>query len=185
MAVTAENGKPASDIDALGELASRLSDPQTIAAVNSLLDNLPLIAILVRGLDEFVRRADVVADTVSDSLREVKAGTQATGMNIRDTSAQLSVLIPAFAEAAPAIKRIVESTIVGEDAVAVVDDAAAALIEGGEKARRENVRVGVGGLMKATRDKDFQRGMGMMVEVLTALGRKLGEAPSGAQPTGN
>lgn len=185
MAVTAENGRPTSDIEGLGELLARLSDPHTIAALNSLLDNLPLIAIMVRGLDEFMRRADVIADTVSDSLREVKAGSQATGMNIRDTSEQLSILIPAFAEAAPAIKRIVESTIVGEDAVEVVNAAAESLIEGGERARREDLRVGVGGMMKATRDKDFQRGMGMMVEVLTALGRKLGEPLPAGEPTGN
>ena len=181
MAVMADTQQPAADVARLFE---RLSEPQTLAALNSLLDNLALIALLVRGLDEFARKGDVIADTVADSLAQIRAGGEATGMNVRETTEQLSTLIPAFAEAAPAIKRVVESTIVGEDAVGVVNAASEALIEGGEKARSEELRVGLGGMLKASRDPDFQRGMGMMVEVLRVLGKKLGEPLPAAEPTG-
>ena len=184
MAVMADSTRSAADLEGVSELMARLSDPQTVAALNSLLDNLPLIAIMVRGLDEFMRRADVVADTVADSLREVKAGSESTGMNLRDTSEQLAILIPALAEAAPAIKRVVESTIVAEDAVDVVNAAAESLIEGGEKTHRQDLRIGLGGALKASREPDFQRGLAMMVEVLTALGRRLGEPLPERSPAG-
>ena len=40
-----------------------------------------------------------------------------------------------------------------------------------DKALMDPPKVGLGGLMGAMRDEDFQRGLGLMVELLKALGR--------------
>ncbi|MDK2464572.1 MAG: DUF1641 domain-containing protein [Candidatus Korarchaeota archaeon] len=40
-----------------------------------------------------------------------------------------------------------------------------------DKALVDPPRVGLGGLMAAMRDEDFQRGLGLMVELLKAVGR--------------
>ncbi len=40
-----------------------------------------------------------------------------------------------------------------------------------DKALLEPPKIGLGGLLKQTKDEDFQKGMGIMIEILKALGR--------------
>jgi uncharacterized protein YjgD (DUF1641 family) len=40
-----------------------------------------------------------------------------------------------------------------------------------DKALLEPPKIGIGGLLKQTQDEDFQKGMGIMIELLKALGR--------------
>nr|7UTD_Q Chain Q, Type 2 [NiFe]-hydrogenase Huc membrane adapter subunit [Mycolicibacterium smegmatis MC2 155]7UTD_R Chain R, Type 2 [NiFe]-hydrogenase Huc membrane adapter subunit [Mycolicibacterium smegmatis MC2 155]7UTD_S Chain S, Type 2 [NiFe]-hydrogenase Huc membrane adapter subunit [Mycolicibacterium smegmatis MC2 155]7UTD_T Chain T, Type 2 [NiFe]-hydrogenase Huc membrane adapter subunit [Mycolicibacterium smegmatis MC2 155] len=51
----------------------RLDDPQVAEALNSLLDHADLLAVLVKGLDGFVRRGDDIANNLTSAIGELKA----------------------------------------------------------------------------------------------------------------
>lgn len=155
-------------------LLDRLEDPRTAAALHTLLDNAELIAVIVDGLDGLARKGEVVGDTLAEVLEEARAAVRATGLDPMTTSRQLATLIPTLAAASPAINRIVESPIVDPEPVDVLSETAVALVNGLRAAQRNETRIGVSGLLKATRDEDVQRGLGFLVEVAKVFGRDLG-----------
>ena len=75
-------------------------------ALHTLLDNIELIAVIINGIDGLARKGEVIGDTLAEVLAEVRAAGKATGLNLRETSEQLSTLIPTLAEASPAIRRV-------------------------------------------------------------------------------
>ena len=180
MTVTTDaGGTHATDLEGL---LDRLGEPRTLAALNTLVDNAELLAVLLGGLDGLARKGDVISDTLAEVIHEAKAAGRATGLDVRVTTRQLATLIPTFADAAPTISRVVESPVLDEEPLAVVGLAAVAISEGYAAARAANARVGIGGLVKATRDADVQRGLGFLIEVARARGRRLDadHATSGA-----
>jgi hypothetical protein len=54
------------------QLMARLDDPKTAEALNRLLDRLDLMVLAADSADEFLRRGDDIADSVSSSLAELK-----------------------------------------------------------------------------------------------------------------
>ncbi|MCB0998422.1 MAG: DUF1641 domain-containing protein [Ilumatobacteraceae bacterium] len=159
-------------------LVDRLAEPRTAAALHTLLDNVELLAVVVDGLDSLARKGEVIGDTLGEVLHEVRAAGRATGLDVRTTSHQLATLIPTLAEASPAINRILESPIVEPEPIEVLSETAVALVAGLRAAQSRNVKVGLGGLMKAVRDDDVQRGLGFLVEVAKAFGQHLAAQPN-------
>lgn len=164
----------------LDHLVARLSEPRTAAALHTLLDNAELLAVMISGIDGLARKGEVIGDTLADALAEARAAGRATGLDVRTTSRQLATLIPALAEAAPAINRIVSSPIVEPEPIAVLSEAATALVKGLESAQQKGTKLGLRGLMKATRDDDVQRGLGFLVEVARVFGRDMTNIKPGA-----
>jgi len=177
---THDTGGSATDLEGL---VDRLSEPRTLTALNTLVDNAELIAMMVQGLDELARRADTISDTAAEVIEELRAAGRATGMDVGETTQQLAKLIPTFAEAAPAIKRVTDSAIVQEDAVEVVGLTGLALSDGYAAAMAKDAHVGMRGLLQATRDEHVQRGLGLLIEVARALGRRMDEQPIPPSPT--
>jgi len=161
------------DRSQLEHLVARLNDPLTASALNSLLDNIELLAVLVDGLDGLARKGVVIGDTMADTLNEMRAAGKATGMDLRTTTSQLATLIPPLAAAAPAIELVLQSGIVEPRPVAVLSEAASALVAGLESAQAKNTRVGVTGLLRALRDEDVQRGLGFVIEMAKVFGRTM------------
>ncbi len=54
----------------------RLDDPQVAAALNTLLDHADVLAVLVSGLDGFVRRGDTITETVSSAVAEFRGASR-------------------------------------------------------------------------------------------------------------
>ena len=156
-------------------LLDRLEDPTTSRALHTLLDNVELIAVLVNGLDGLARKGEVIGDTIGEVLYEVKAAGRATGLDPAKTTQQLATLIPTLADASPAINRILDSPIVEPEPIDVLSETAVALVRGLKSAQTNNTRVGVTGLLRATRDPDVQRGLGFVIEVAREFGRVLDE----------
>lgn len=154
-------------------LVDRLAEPRTAAALHTLLDNVELLAVVVDGLDSLARKGEVIGDTLGEVLHEVRAAGRATGLDVRTTSQQLATLIPTLAEASPAINRILESPIVEPEPIAVLSEAAEALVKGLQAAQQNQTKVGLRGLLRATKDEDVQRGLGFLIEVAKVFGRDL------------
>ncbi|MEM9554044.1 MAG: DUF1641 domain-containing protein [Acidobacteriota bacterium] len=54
-----------------------MSDPQTIASLNHLLDRLDVIAFSFDALEGFLRRAEVVIDSLSSGMQELRPALEA------------------------------------------------------------------------------------------------------------
>jgi hypothetical protein len=158
-------------------LLDRLGEPQTAAALHTLLDNVELIAVIVSGIDGLARKGEVIGDTAAEVLADLRAAGDSTGLDFRTTTQQLGTLIPALADAAPAIRRICESPIVDPEPVAVLSEAAVALVAGVQAAQANGRQVGLRGLWRASKDEDVQRGLGFLVEVAKVFGRDLANKP--------
>ena len=169
------DGQPTSAHPEAERLLDRLEDPRTSAALHTLLDNAELIAVLVGGLDGLARKGEVIGDTLAEVLEESRAAVRSTGLDPIETSRQLATLIPTLAAASPAINRILDSPIVEEEPIDVLSETAVALVAGLRAARAQQTKVGIGGLVRATRDDDVQRGLGFIIEVARAFGRDLRE----------
>jgi uncharacterized protein YjgD (DUF1641 family) len=94
------------------QLQARLAEPRTVEALNRLLDRLDVLAFSAEMMDSFFRRSSEVADSVADSVAEVRQlAKNETGSDFLDK-------IPAFARAgvrvaetttSPAFERLLES----------------------------------------------------------------------------
>ncbi len=156
-------------------LLDRLEDPRTEAALHTLLDNAELIAVLVAGLDGLARKGEVIGDTIAEVIQEAKAAGRASGLDPVQTTRQLSTIIPTLADASPAINRILDSPIVEPEPIDVLSETAVALVRGLKSAQANDARVGLTGLLRATRDPDVQRGLGFAVEVAREFGRVMAD----------
>lgn len=175
--------EPARSAD-LERLIERLGEPRTAAALNTLLDNIELIAVLVAGLDGLARKGDLISDTVAEVISQVRAASDASGMKPGETTRQLATVIPALADASPAIRRLSESAIVDPDSITVVGLAGQAMSNAYESARPGD-GIGLGGMLRATRDPDVKRGLGFVIELAREFGRSLDrdELRKGTTPT--
>jgi uncharacterized protein YjgD (DUF1641 family) len=154
-------------------LLDRLEDPQVARSLHTLIDNIQLLCVIVCGLDGLARKGEVIGDTLAEVLHEARAAGRATGLDPVLTTRQLATIIPTLADASPAINRILESPILEPEPVDVLSETAVALVSGLKAARANDTKVGIRGLIKATRDEDVQRGLGFLVEVARVFGRDL------------
>lgn len=60
-------------------LTERLSDPHTAEALNRLLDRLDVIAFTFEALDGFLQRGPAVADSIGETLREIRHAADGEG----------------------------------------------------------------------------------------------------------
>ena len=94
------------------QLLARLNEPRTVDALNRLLDRLDVLAFSVEMMDSFFRRSSEVADSIADSVAEVRdsALQEPTGdfLGKIPALARASVKI-AETTASPAFERLLES----------------------------------------------------------------------------
>lgn len=166
-------------------LRERLEDPQVAAALNSLLDHADLLAILVTGLDGFVRRGDEITASLSSTVEELRgAGSPLPGLDgvqaelrtvdVQALAAGLSSLAGAVADAAPALNRLLRSQMLSPQVVDLLADAGEALVEGKAAAAADpDGPKGLYGLWRLSRDRDVTRGLGFVAQVARAFGRRL------------
>jgi len=174
----------APDRPEVDRLLDRLNDPTVAASLNSLLDNIELLAVLVAGLDGLARKGEIIGDTIAETLEQIRSTGRSTGLDPLAAAQQLGTIIPTLAAASPAINRILESPIVEPEPIDVLSETAVALVDGLKAAEAGETRLGLRGLLKATRDRDVQRGLGFVVEVARVFGRDLDKRSTARPPAG-
>lgn len=172
------------------QLRERLDDPTVAAALNSLLDHADLLAILLTGLDGFVRRGDEISETLASSVGELRAGARsasiaslpgfdglasdAGSVDLPALAASMSELASSLVTAAPALTKILRSPLVDPQAVDVLAEVGQALVVGKAAATADpGGPKGLFGLWRVSKDKDVNRGLGFLVQVARAFGRRL------------
>ncbi|HEY5149037.1 MAG TPA: DUF1641 domain-containing protein [Mycobacterium sp.] len=160
----------------------RLDDPQVAAALNTLLDHADVLAVLVSGLDGFVRRGDTITNTVSTAVSELRAASAAgvipgadalKGVDLQSLVASLATLSGSVVSATPALNTLLTSGLTDPQAVQVLASLGDALIEG--KAGAADLPKGIYGLWKAAKDPDVARGLGFLLAVARSFGRRVGK----------
>lgn len=158
-------------------IAERLNDPAVAASLVTLLDNADLISTLVLGLSGLIARSETIMDSVVDGLEDFRAsnGFRPAGA---PSLADLSTVTSELVEAAPALRSVLNSAMTRPETIALLAMMSEAATEGVERARANDTRVkGALGAMRTLKEPEVQRGLGMMIEVARALGRRLDAAP--------
>jgi len=75
-------------------LLERLGDPKTIDSMHTLLDHLDLASFALTSINEFLKRSEVIADSVTDSIHEVTRGVPSLDFaKIKETMESLPMLL--------------------------------------------------------------------------------------------
>ncbi|OBH08479.1 DUF1641 domain-containing protein [Mycobacterium sp. E1747] len=169
------------------QLRGRLDDPAVAESLNNLLDHADLLAILLRGLDGFVRRGDEISETLASAVDELRAGASSANLpsfdgvaselrsvDLQALAASVSSLAAAIVTATPALNKILQSPLVDPQAVDVLAELSRALVEGKAAAAADpGGPKGLFGLWRVSKDKDINRGVGFLVQVARAFGKHL------------
>jgi len=162
----------------------RLDDPKVAEALNTLLDHADILAVLVTALDGFVRRGDVIADSLSATVTEIRGGAltgaasgaeSLKGVDIQGLAASLGTLSSALVGATPALNTLLTSRLTDPQAAGVLAQLGDAIVEGKTAAAVEPGPKGLLGLWKVSRDRDVARGLGFLIQVARSFGRRVGQ----------
>ena len=152
-------------------LRERLDDPRVADALNTLLEHADLLAVLVTGLDGFVRRGDDITANLTSALGELKGQSVELGQ----LSSSLAQLSGGLVHAAPALTTLLNSPLTdpqGAEVIAALGDAMVSARTSVPPAPR-----GVRGLWKtlrgAAKDPDVARGVAYLLEVARVFGRRV------------
>lgn len=150
-------------------LRARLDDPQVAAALNTILDNADVLALAVLSVDGLLRRGDVIADNLADGLNDVRAIARSAAF-LREPTRRLAEEATDIADAAEAL---LDSGMLNKEVVTLLGQLAISIVEGTEAAERNRTTVnGVLPLLRALKDPDVGKGLGVAIEVARALGRR-------------
>ena len=135
-------------------LRARLDDPRTAAALHELLDRAEVLAFLVEGVDGFLRRGEVIADSLASAVGDLR-GVQANS---------------ALAEAGPALRALLPAVTDPATLTALTRRVAAVGVAGRDGTPPPS---GARALLRGLRDPDTLRGLGFLLRFANALGRGL------------
>lgn len=174
------------------ELIARLDDPEVAASLSLILDHADLVATLIAGLDGLIRRGDVISESLVSALDEVKGVTAAyksqnllPDVDVATLRTTLTDLSTAFIEAAPTFNQLLRSPLTDPRTAQVVADLGDALLDGKAAADADpRGPKGVFALMKVAKDPDVSRGLGFMIHVARAFGRRLAQEQPRASERG-
>jgi hypothetical protein len=159
------------------ELLERLDDPRVATSLTYILDHADLLAVLVAGIHGFVERGDEIAEAVADGVRELRVAAPGAAelgpVDVAGLLSSLATLSNGVVGATPTLNSLLALsadprlgstiTMLGE-----------ALVEGGEEAAKSPAApTGVFGLLRVLKDDEVSRGLGLLIQIAKALGRKL------------
>ncbi len=173
------NGTIQLEASEIERLQNRLNDPQVAAALNRILDNIDLLALSVTALDGFLRRGDVIADSMAKAVNDFKSNTPPVKLNINE--AVISVL--KFKKTADELVAVLESEefaslkksgIFDPKTVSIIGEAGTALQETYDAQRTSQPKkLGIFGLLKTLRDPEVQWSLNFLIEFSKRFSRKI------------
>lgn len=153
-------------------VTQRLDDPAVAASLVTLLDNAELLSTLVLGLSGLIARSESIMDSVAEGVHDFRAagGGRPEGA---PSLAEMTQVARELSDAAPVLQAVLSSAMTRPETIELLSVVSEAATEGAAAARSTDARVGTVGLMRALRDDDVQRGLGLVIEISRALGRRL------------
>lgn len=159
-------------VDAVRE---RLNDPAVAASMVTLLDNSELLSTLVLGLAGFMERGDMIMDAVAEGVNDIKTASAAkSGEADLPSIDELTTLAGQLGHATPLLGQLLDSPIARPETIGVLAALSEAASEGIDNAARNNTEVsGPIGAVKALRDPEVAKGLGVFLEIAKALGKRV------------
>lgn len=163
------------------EVIAHLDDPAIASSLSLILEHADLLATIIVGLDGLLRRADVIGDNVASGIAEIRdVAASSSGQQfwpsidlaaLSDTATRLSA---AVVDATPALDRLLHSPLTDPQTAELLAEVGEALLEG-KRAAAADPRgpKGVFALMRVTKDPDVSRGLGFMIQIARAFGKRL------------
>lgn len=164
---------PTRSAEPIDAVAERLNDPAVAASLVTLLDNAELLSTLVLGLSGFISRGEMIVDSLAEGLNDIRT-VSASRPEGAPTLADLRTVTGELVEAAPALRQVLNSAMTQPATIDLLSMLSEAAVEGAETARRNRTEVkGPLGALKAMKEPEVQRGLGLLIEISRALGRRL------------
>lgn len=141
----------------------------------TLLDNSELLSTLVLGLAGFMERGDMIMDAVAEGVNDMKAAS-ASGSDTAELPSvqELSALAGQLGQATPLLGQLLDSPIARPETIGVLSAISEAAAEGVENAAANNTEVsGAFGALRALKDPEVAKGMGVLLEIAKALGKRV------------
>ena len=163
------------------EVIARLDEPAIASSLSLILEHADLLATIIVGLDGLLRRAEVIGDNVASGVAEIREVVASrTGQQLWPSvdfaalSDSITRLSAAVVEATPAVDRVLHSPLTDPQTAEVLAEVGEALLEGKRAATADSRGPkGVFALMRVTKDPDVSRGLGFMIQIARAFGRRL------------
>ncbi len=174
-AVTTADALPSTPTSpSIDAVLDRLGDPGVAASLVTLLDNAELLSTLVLGLSGFISRGEQIIEAVAEGVHDLKATGAAARPPGMPSMSELGQAAAQLTAAGPVLEHVLASSMVkGEtiDALSLLGDAAT---EGMARAQASATRItGLRGAVRLLKDPEIQRGLGVLVEISRALGRRV------------
>lgn len=168
------------------QLLDRLNDPKVVESLNSILDNLELIAFSVTAADGFLRRADNVIDAVAEGVKDAKASIPELDSELIAPES-IVPLLTQFAKLGVQLSEVMDSDefaalmqsgVLSPETLTLVGQAGDALVESRQEAARQSSqqRIGIFGLLRALNDPDVQASLQFLLAFSKKFGHKVNNA---------
>lgn len=181
----------------LAELSEKISKPETLAALNEIIENAPTVAFLAKGMTDFLGRGEEIADNIGEALREFRP--QMSDKYSAEIGALLSQLprtlpmitenLPPLLEKAPilmqtttklgeiaeseGVQAFLNSGMLTPELVGFLGNIGRTTVETEHEFRNDPKSVSLFGLYGATKDADVQRGLGFLLALAKNIGKML------------
>lgn len=181
----------------LKDLSDKLANPETLAALNEIIDNAPTIAFLTTGVAGFLARGEEIADNIGESLREMRPQfSDEYAANFGSLLAHLPAALPTITENLPplldkapvlmqttaklgeiaeseGVQAFLNSGMLTPELVQLLGDIGKTTVATEAEFRQSPKGVSFFGLFSATKDEDVQRGIGFMIALARNIGRMM------------
>lgn len=160
------------------DLLARLDEPRVVAALNDLLDHAELLALVVTGLGGLVSRGEVIGDSLSEAVSELRGARgnvqPLSSFDLQGLANSLATLSGSVVRATPALTSLLSSQLIDPKAVDVIAQLGSALVQARERIDEDaSFPTGVIGLLRTLKDEDVSRGLGYLIQVARSFGRQL------------
>ncbi len=183
--LTTDDAKMITGADIEAErLRQRLSDPDTVAALNHLLDNAELAAGLLDVVGGFFAHSDNIVENVAASYHDAVAMVSESPVGKRVVAAGPKLLKVAD-QALPVLEEVADNNLIAKVADGLLDPALLDLVgrvAAGVGRATEEALAGADhkppsilAISNLTRDPDVRRGLAFALRVVKELGRSLRE----------
>lgn len=178
MVLASANFNSQAGSDELDLLLTRISQPATAQAIGEVLDRVELISTMLRGLDEVLMRGDVIADSLSEGLgdlrRVAKQAKLESSINLSELLTNLAALAAVLPRATQSLTTLLDSDMLRPQVIEMVSSLADSGIEAQETVRKHGSIVkGLTTLLRSIRDPDVQRGLSFAIETARATGKRM------------
>ncbi len=190
VSLSPKHGVNLPDDDARQAVIDRLGDPEVSESLLVLLDHADLLAVVVKSIDEFLRRADEIGETLGDAIGELRTVANASDGPLsgidRDQLARTARALRSAAEqVGPAVETAVASGALSADTVSAVGRLGSALAAADASHRAGTTPSSLRGLIGNLRDPEVRNGLGYLLAMAKSIGAPAVDRPPNPEHSAN